>query len=252
MLFEEMVRQGDWLFRWRSYLPFMIAPIFVLFFYEADWFHWSYSWLSEEAWHIGCLSITLIGFACRIAVAGFALQGTSGRNTVKQNASLLNSTGMYSVVRHPLYFSNFLIFVGFVLLFKSATLLMITAMFFFLYYERIMLAEEAFLEGRFGAEFRVWALKTPAFLPRPSAWRRPDTTFSMRSAIRREHQTLLLIIACFVSFEVLDALVLEGRAFPEWAATEPYWLASLACAASFYLASQYLKKHTKVLNVAGR
>lgn len=252
MLLDEMVLQGDWLFRWRSYLPFMIAPIFVLFFYEADWFHWSYGWFAEEAWDIACLLITTVGLACRIMVAGFAPKGTSGRNTVRQYATSLNTTGMYSIVRHPLYFANFLIFVGFVLLFKSVVLLMITTMFFFLYYERIMLAEESFLDKAFGAKFRVWALRTSAFAPRFSAWKRPSTTFSVRSTIRREHQTLLLIVACFVSFESLDAVVLENRAFPEWISTEPYWLLTLAGASLFYITSQYLKKYTEVLDVQDR
>lgn len=252
MLLDEMLAQGDWLFRWRSYLPLMIAPIFVLFFYEADWFHWSYSWLTEELWDAFCLLFTLLGFACRVMVAGYALKGTSGRNTVAQNASRLNSTGMYSIARHPLYLANFLIFVGFVLLFKSATLFLIAIMFFFLYYERIMLAEEAFLNSRFSADFRVWALRTPAFLPNISLWRRPDTEFSIRSTIRREHQTFLLIVSCFVAFEILDAIILEGRVFKEWATTEPYWLVAIGAAAAFYLISQFLKKRTRLLDVAGR
>lgn len=252
MLFNEMVYQGGWLFRWRSYLPFMIAPIFILFFYEADWFHWSYSWFAEEAWDVVSLIVALVGLAGRVLVAGYALKGTSGRNTVQQSASRLNSTGMYSIVRHPLYLANFLIFLGFVLLFKSAILLLITALVFFLYYERIMLAEESYLDQKFGSEFRAWSLKTPAFVPRISIWQRADTSFSVKSMIRREHQTLFLIVSFFVVFEILDAVALEGRHLSEWSSTELHWLIVLCVVAAFYVATQFVKKCTTLLNVAGR
>ena len=49
---------------------------------------------------------------------GFAPRGTSGRNTLGQVAEVLNTSGMYSVVRNPLYLGNFVIWLGLALFIK--------------------------------------------------------------------------------------------------------------------------------------
>ncbi len=56
--------------------------------------------------------ISFFGLALRVIVVGHAPYGTSGRNTREQVADTLNTTGMYSIVRHPLYLANYLIILG--------------------------------------------------------------------------------------------------------------------------------------------
>ena len=48
----------------------------------------------------------------RFYTVGTTPKETSGRNTNQQVAAVLNSTGMYSMLRHPLYLGNYLIWVG--------------------------------------------------------------------------------------------------------------------------------------------
>lgn len=50
---------------------------------------------------------------------------------------------MYSIVRNPLYFGNLLIAIGLALLPGVWWLLLIVGLAFFIYYERIIAAEEA-------------------------------------------------------------------------------------------------------------
>ena len=99
----------------------------------------------NEIWQGCCLAVSLLGLVVRIITVGRAPMGTSGRNTREQVANTLNSTGMYSVVRHPLYLGNYLIMMGFALWPHVWWLAVLTTCFYALYYERIMLAEEAFL-----------------------------------------------------------------------------------------------------------
>ncbi|NLL27934.1 MAG: DUF1295 domain-containing protein [Bacteroidales bacterium] len=42
----------------------------------------------------------------------FIPKGISGKNTEKQIADFLNTKGMYSIVRHPLYLGDFLMWLG--------------------------------------------------------------------------------------------------------------------------------------------
>jgi protein-S-isoprenylcysteine O-methyltransferase Ste14 len=189
MLQQELVRQGNWLFRWRSYLPFLILPLAITSFRNSTWFNEFFGNSVEEAWDIACYFLALGGLALRVLIVGFVPAGTSGRNAVRQSADALNTTGMYSVVRHPLYFANFIVFIAFVLLFKSLLLVLLMGFAYFLYYERIMMAEEKFLEEKYGERYRAWAAETPAFFPRPQGFVRPALPFSWRSALLREYHT---------------------------------------------------------------
>ena len=117
-------------------------------------------------WELTCFAVTLLGLAVRICTAGFAPRGTSGRHTLRQEAKRLNSSGMYSLVRHPLYLGNAIMWLGIALFVHVWWVVVISMLIFWLYYERIMFAEEEFLRQQFGHNFESWANRTPAFLPK--------------------------------------------------------------------------------------
>jgi len=108
---EKFESQGNWLFRRRSFLPLLGAPLVVLAFQ-----HFSYpygSHILDLMWEMLCLGVSLFGLAIRVWAVGCIPRRTSGRNTRKgQVANLLNTTGVYSVVRHPLYLGNFFMVLG--------------------------------------------------------------------------------------------------------------------------------------------
>ena len=71
---------------------------------------------------------------------------TSGRNTSEgQVADTINQTGMYSMVRHPLYVGNFIMWLGIALFTASIWFVLLFIAVYWLYYERIMYAEEQFM-----------------------------------------------------------------------------------------------------------
>ena len=56
------------------------------------------------------LAVSLLGEAIRIITVGHAPRNTSGRNTTEgQVADVINTSGIYSIIRHPLYVGNFLL-----------------------------------------------------------------------------------------------------------------------------------------------
>ena len=97
---------------------------------------------------------------------GFVPKDTSQRNTGRPQAAALNTTGLYSLVRHPLYVGNYLMWLGVALFTGAWWAPVIVSLVFWLYYERIMFAEEEFLRRRFGGDYTAWASTVPAFLPR--------------------------------------------------------------------------------------
>lgn len=242
---ESMRGQGEYLFRHRSYLPLLLIPLVLLAIQSVRPEMLSTFW--HEARDLAALAVCLAGVLVRCVTVGFVPQRTSGRNTSKQVASTLNTTGMYSLVRHPLYFGNYLILLGFTLFFESIWLTGMCSLAFWLYYERIMLAEEDFLRSRFGEDFTDWASRTPAFLPKLSGWRAPTLPFSLRTVLRREYSGFLLIFVVMNLFELAEHAWIERRAY-----VDPEWLILLAFAAVVFVVLRTLKKHTHVLHVAGR
>ena len=98
---EKCIAAGNRLFRWRSYLPLALVPLALLALREAG-----APAGGTQLWRLGCLGLSLVGFAIRCVTKGTVPKGTSGRNTKRLKAAALNTTGMYSVVRHPLYLGD--------------------------------------------------------------------------------------------------------------------------------------------------
>ncbi|HEY1602874.1 MAG TPA: methyltransferase, partial [Pirellulales bacterium] len=138
---EDFESVGNWLFRWRSYLPLALIPILAL----GLWENRVAGFVPPLWWTLICFAVSLTGLGVRIATIGFTPAGTSGRNTDGQRADELNTSGIYSTVRHPLYLGNYLMWLGVTMYSQLWWLVTIVSLVFWLYYERIMFAEEEFL-----------------------------------------------------------------------------------------------------------
>ena len=104
-----------------------------------------------DYWGLFCLAVALVGLGVRAFTVGCVPERTSGRNTKEGHvANRLNVAGMYSIVRHPLYLGNFIIWIGVAMYCAVWWLVAIVALLFCVYYERIIFAEEEFLRYRFG------------------------------------------------------------------------------------------------------
>jgi protein-S-isoprenylcysteine O-methyltransferase Ste14 len=200
---DEMKNQGNWLFRRRSFLPLVILVLlFPIGLHNSTYLMGSR--LLDRLWELLCFAIALFGLVIRIYTVGYVADGTSGRTTSKPKAEELNTTGMYSIARHPLYLGNCVIWAGITLLPRSTLLMVACVLAFFLYYERIIVAEEGFLSEKFGAAFTQWAEKVPAMFPKIGPWIKPARPFSWQVVLIREYPGFLVITA---SFAAIDALI---------------------------------------------
>jgi protein-S-isoprenylcysteine O-methyltransferase Ste14 len=245
MIVAELPRQGDFLFRHRSYIPLVLLIPVAIALARLDrtgLFPDSHEW-----WAFLCFVVSSVGLLVRIMTVGFVPRGTSGRNSKSQVAVVLNTTGLYSIVRHPLYVGNFLMWLGMVLCVGDFAVVAMFVCAFWLYYERIMSAEESFLADRFGFEWQRWASETPAVVPRLSLWRRPSMSFSIRSVLRREYCGLLGLAVAFASLDLARHAIIEGRLL-----ADTFWLVFLAVSFLAFVVFRTMKKHTRLLNVSGR
>ncbi len=233
-------------------MPAFLALVCIYYLPEVE--YWGGSYDSNQIYVLICLALSLLGQGIRLYAVGTTPANTSGRNTKTQIAETLNQTGMYSVVRHPLYLANFLMYLGVVLLVKNWIVLVIFVLFFALYYERIMFAEEMFLRKKFGDAFLQWAETTPAFFPDFRKFQPPGLPFSFRTGLRREYQGIFGLITVYVLFDGAILYFNETGRFQEsfWGGFRLQQWVVLCGTIVLYSIVRFLHKATRLLEVEGR
>ncbi|EQA36111.1 phospholipid methyltransferase [Leptospira inadai serovar Lyme str. 10] len=250
-LIEELDKQGIFLFRWRSYIPGFILLLSLYALKDYQFLNGSYE--INLYYAAACFFVSLLGLFVRCFVIGYAPARTSGRNTKEQIADVVNREGIYSLVRHPLYLGNFLLYLGPILYLRDLPLLLVFALFFGFYYERIMFTEEKFLREKFGREYLDWADNVPAFLPKGKGYVKPQLSFSFKNVLKREYPSLFGIVVIFVLFDFCASFL---NNFGSWTApweviTEPQiWVFGIG--AGFYIIVRVVVKTTRWLQVEGR
>ncbi len=194
---------GNKLFRYRGQIPAIvfISAIPVIYFtnYSLLIYHHTLFYILTLA----AVLVSISGLFIRAYTIGTTPIGTSGRNRDKQVANFLNKTGIYSVVRHPLYLGNYLIWLGLLIFTFNIYFVILTSLAFWLFYERIMYAEECFLEKKFGEDFKSWSSQTPAFIPCLKKHISSKVPFSFKSVLRREYSGLLAVTISYVFIDLL-------------------------------------------------
>jgi len=244
---DAFAKQGKWLFKWRSYIPLLIIFIALPAFWDTVVPSSDGSFDFEDIWELVCLAVAVFGLAIRVYTVGHVPEGTSGRNTSAQRAEVLNTTGAYSLVRHPLYLGNFFIWLGISMFVRCWWLSLVFIILFILFYERIIFMEEEYLRTKFGKVWEEWAGRTPMFLPRFENFEPPALPFSIRSVLRKENHVVFVIVLAFVFLEVVEGLLAEHRFELDLG-----WIIAIACVFIIWTTLRVLKKKTTVLNVEGR
>jgi protein-S-isoprenylcysteine O-methyltransferase Ste14 len=242
-LVHELEKSGNWLFRRRSWLPAVIIVLAVVYLFIANrsviFFNYT--------WELICIGVAVTGELIRSYTVGHVPRNTSGRNVIDQLADDLNTTGIYSVVRHPLYVGNFFMWLGPVLFLRSVWCVIIFVLAYWIYYERIIFAEEQFLRRKFGESYDIWAFRVKSVIPRFKNHTPSNLAFSFRNVLKREYNSITNVFIVFAIFDVVRNLAITGRVY-----MEPLYLGLLIAAFIFWGIVRYMVKRTKFLYVEGR
>lgn len=238
LLTDRLLVQGQWTFDRRGKLYLLAVLLLIPGIATHTVFLGSTP--AELAWSLGCLALSLFGQSLRIRTVGAIPRGTSGRKLGGPRARELNTTGMYSVVRNPLYVGNSLVVLGLLATTRSPTLVIIYCLALVIYYERILLAEEHFLRDTFKEPYEQWAATTPAFFPRWRNWVKPNEPFSWAMVIRRELPgTTAIFIMYFLVQSAYRSVETESLVIDKG------WGLGAAAAVAFYIVCKVVKKASK-------
>ena len=190
-----MYKIGDLLFKKRGLIIFLII-IFLLFFSKPNFFSIILS-----------IPFFLLGEAIRFYSLIYSGGFTRSRNL---NAPFLLKDGPYSTTRNPLYLGNLFNLLGVIIAMNlNFFISLLSFLIFFTIYFLIILAEERFLEEKFGEEYILYKKNVPRILPNPFKFKPSKPINNFLKVMRIERDT---IISIFI-FYLLIFLILWKRNF---------------------------------------
>ncbi len=241
-LTDRITTQGRRLFQLRGIMPLvLLVPLWFALQHTAR-FEQRWGQHVEDLWLLGCACLSGVGLLMRCATVGYAPAGTSGRVRGAPGATTLNTAGMYSIVRNPLYLANAVMWLGVALGTTSLWFAALSMLVYWLYIERVIAAEEEFLARHFGAAYDSWVARTPCFLPRFSLWRSSSVEFSLRAVLRREYPALIAVGVLFTLVEFVSATLLQGQSVARWFITDRQWVIFFAATVAVGTFLRILKK----------
>jgi protein-S-isoprenylcysteine O-methyltransferase Ste14 len=247
---EELKKQGDILFKYRSYLPLFLLVIGLgVKIYQEKYIGEANEGIVSEILITTSIFVGLVGMFVRMFTVGYTPINTSGRNTSRgQVADVLNTTGIYSIMRNPLYLGNYLMWCAIAMLTGNIMFVLFFSLGFWIYYERIIYAEESFLREKFGDTYLKWTSKTGVFLPKHFNYIKPDISFSWKKVAKKEKNGLFALFLVFWGFETVGQYAANGTLI-----IEERWMTIGAISTGIlYFILKYFKKYTTRLDEEGR
>ena len=196
-LVEELKKQGDFLFKYRTYFPLilLLAGLGLIVWEGKNGI------VGIRTWYHLAFILSMLGLLIRVLTIGYSDKNTSGRNTkAGQVADSLNKSGLYSITRNPLYLGNYFMWLGVALLPQNIWFVCVFSMVFWVYYERIIFAEEQFLRAKFKAQYLIWAHKVPPFVPSILRFNKVNGSFNLKKVIEQEINGYFALIVVFNLF----------------------------------------------------
>lgn len=153
-------------------------------------------------------ALALAGFAC-IACAALGRIWTSLFIAGRKDTTLVRE-GPYAALRHPLYALSMLAMLGFGLASGSIVITLALLAILGMLYARAARSEDAFLGDAHGPALERYRREVPAFLPRWSALRMPETLEIRPRVLWKAFLDAGSLLGCYALLRLADALQASG------------------------------------------
>jgi protein-S-isoprenylcysteine O-methyltransferase Ste14 len=229
------LRVGRFLFKFRSFTPLpLIVLTFIFFRPLSPW----------PLWTIAGVLAAFLGEGIRMHSVGYAGSGTSGRENFLK-AESLNTSGLYSLARNPLYWGNVLIFAGLLIIYAHPLALILFVVFLFFQYHFIVLAEEEFLREQHGQAYADYCGRVNRWLPRFGDYARPGRHFDRKKVFFKENDSCFNLLLAALLILAWKDKVFSGRLGHPW-----HFAAAILALVIFYAWVKLLKKKERSRNAA--
>ena len=191
---------GNFLFKYRSY--FFVPVLLALVIFTNPQMPFG-SHLANNFLNIFGIIIALLGFFVRVFVIGYKKPKTSGRGT-NIDVEQVVTDGMYLTCRNPLYFANFLMWLGLTIVWWEVHFFVTIVIFFAVEYFFIIKAEESYLSAKFGKVYDDYRNSVGAFFPQIKNLKKPDRPFNWEKILQNESNLFLMILLFVPLFQMYE------------------------------------------------
>ena len=245
-LVENMKKIGHYLFKYRGQVPVFLLLFSTPIIYSTNHYLTLNYFAVQIFQHIAIL-ISVTGLLLRYITVATTPAGTSGRNRNQQIAKQLNTTGVYSLTRNPLYLANYMIWLGISIYSISYIFIIIITLFFLFHYERIILIEEDFLFKKFGKKYDIFTKKVPVFFPKFNNYKPTKIKFSTKTILRQEYSSTLSTTVSLLFIDILIQYFLYNN-LENYAIETNTHVIILTISIIITLFLKIIKSYTKLLN----
>lgn len=238
---RKLIKVGRVFFNYRSSIPLGLVILMIL--ERKHFYAFKSPYFKDFVFESVCFAAAFLGFIIRAYTVGHCQFGTSGRNTKGQYADSLNTDGMYSIVRNPIYVGNFFIILGISMLSQSYEVVFINLLLFIIFYIPVILLEEDFLLDKFKDAFIEYAKQTPALVPNFKLWRKPELKFNIARFLARENDSFFGVIWAFFLIEILRDYTLENKI-----SFDAGWVAIMGFCSTLWVILKSMRRYLKSID----
>ena len=195
-----MIGIGNFFFKYRNKAFPVIVVALMLMAPPSSPLHGSTA--LEHAKDLAAVLLVFAGLALRATVIGYAYIQRGGL-AKRVYAKDLVTEGMFGVCRNPLYVGNMLLYSGFFLFHGNPLVVALGIATFAFIYQCIVLAEEEFLEQKFGDAYRAYCRDVPRWGLRLSNFRRSTDglVFNVRRIVVKDYSTVSAALITLLAIE---------------------------------------------------
>ncbi|MFN5652903.1 MAG: methyltransferase family protein [Flavobacteriia bacterium] len=237
---NQLEKLGNQFFKYRGQIPvlFFLAAFILMHFFPKQ-----HNWL-DTRYTFTAIGLVVLGHIIRALAVGKRAAHTSGRNRDEQVAEAVNSTGIYSMVRHPLYLGNITTYIGWAVFTGIDWLVPLFLVLFVAYYRLIIYAEEQFLTRKFGQAYLDWKSQTPLLLPAFWKFKANPQPFSIKVVLENEYSGWAASMTTAWVLLLFQTYILGIFKPNQWEL-----LGMAVFIVVFGLGMRYLKKNTRVFKI---
>jgi hypothetical protein len=125
-------------------------------------------------------------------------------------ADALNTTGIYSIVRNPLYIGNFFMFTGLVVVYANIFAVMVFAVFALLQYYFIILSEEDFLKKEYGRDYETYCDRVRRIIPTFKDYKKNQNPFNLKKVFFKENDSVFNMLVLYILVLLYKEKVFTG------------------------------------------
>jgi len=191
------------------------------------------------------LILALTGQGIRVITIGLAYIVRGGHKR-QIHAKNLVTEGIFNHARNPLYIGNILEIAGLGVMSNSLFFVCVMIPFFLFIYQAIVRAEENFLLGKFGDEYRDYMSRVNRWIPKLSGLGKTmgSMTFNFKRVIIREYNATFIWASGAVLIIMKNLYAQEDKTC--FNMSVKYFIGILIAFTVLYLIVRYLKKSKKI------